>query len=117
MVDVVAEEGAGAAAELGLTTSVVVVVVVVVGGRVVEDGVVVDGRISATEDPVDPGCSRATRPPMTAVAPVAMSTAVEVRRRILAWARSGEIDRGGRRGGLSERSNGPRTILAAGNRG
>ena len=34
----------------------------------------------------DPGCSRATTTPMTRVAPVAATTAVEVRRRILAWA-------------------------------
>jgi hypothetical protein len=84
VVDVVGG-GAGTSAELGLTGDVVVVVVVVVvvGGTVVEDPVV-DGRISASEGFAEPGCSRATTPAMTAVAPVAMRTAVEVSRRILA---------------------------------
>jgi hypothetical protein len=107
VVDVVAES-AGASAELGLTAVVVVVGDTVV--EVVEDGVV-DGGISVTDDFADPGCSRATKAPMTTVAPVAMTIAVEVRRRILVWARSGEIDRRGRRCVLAERSNGPRSIL------
>jgi hypothetical protein len=86
---------AGASAELGSTA-----VVVVVGGAVVEvvEDEAFDGRIRATGEFTDPGCSRATRPPMTAVAPVAVRTAVEVRRRILVCARSGETDpRDGRR--------------------
>jgi hypothetical protein len=78
VVDVV-EGSAGTSAELGLTADVVVVE----GGTVVEDPVV-DGRISASEGFAAPGCSRATTPAMSAVAPVAMRTAVEVRRRILA---------------------------------
>ena len=113
VVDVV-EESAGTSAELGVTAEVVVVVVV--GGTVVEDGVV-DGRISVTEDFAEPGCSRATTPAMTAVAPVAMRTAVEVRRRILAWARA-------RRHGLARSGvsglrmfHGPRTCLSACSRG
>lgn len=91
---------AGASAGPGSTA------VVVVGGtvvEVVEDGAV-DGWVPATEEFADPGCSRATSPPMTAVAPVAVRMAVEVRRRILVWARSGETGRRGRRCVLSERS-------------
>jgi hypothetical protein len=76
-----------------VTTGRVVVVAggTVVGGRVVDvvegsagEDPVVDGRTSASEGFAEPGCSRATTPAMTAVAPVAMRTAVEVRRRILA---------------------------------
>ena len=92
---------AGASAELGSTA-----VVVVVGGAVVEvvEDEAVDGCIRATGEFTDPGCSRATRPPMTAVAPVAVRTAVEVRRRILVCARSGETDLRDGRSVLVERS-------------
>jgi hypothetical protein len=96
VVDVV-DDTAGTVAELGLTA------VVVVGGTVVEDRVV-DGRISGTEDVAEPGCSRATTPAMTAVAPVAIRTAVEVRRRILVWTRAGETGWSGRGSLACERS-------------
>jgi hypothetical protein len=65
-------------------------VVVEIGGTVVEEtcGTVVEGGalvggISGATAFAEPGCSRATAAPITAVAPAAATIAVEVRRRIL----------------------------------
>ena len=70
----------------GLGATVVVgtgaTVVVETGGTVVEGGALVGG-ISGAVVLAEPGCSRATTAPITAVAPAAATIAVEVRRRIL----------------------------------